>query len=60
MPERLRARVFPGGGTFRATAVDDGLVVGTWTQPRGRVALAPANLRERFADEVTAVEVELS
>jgi hypothetical protein len=60
VPEALRARVFPGGGMFRATAVDDGLVRGTWTVPRGRVVLDPADLAERFADEVAGVEAALA
>jgi hypothetical protein len=60
VPAVLHAQVFPGGGMFRATAVDDGLVRGTWTQPRGRVALDPPGLRARFAEEVGAVEAGLS
>ena len=41
---------------IRATAVDDGLVVGTWTMPGGRVVLEPAGLGSAFAAEVRAVE----
>ena len=44
--------VFAGGGMFRATAVLDGRVVGTWTRPRGRVVLDPPDLAEAFADEL--------
>jgi len=52
----LARRVHPGGGMIRATAVDDGLVVGTWTMPGGRVVLEPAGLGSAFAVEVRAVE----
>jgi len=34
-------RVHPGGGIVRATAIDRGRAVGTWTMPGGRVALEP-------------------
>ena len=62
VPDGLRERVFPGGGMFRATAVDDGLVAGTWTVPGGRVVL---DLRDggdpgRFAAEAAAVEAALA
>jgi hypothetical protein len=56
VPAGWAKRVRPGGGMLRATAVDDGTVVGTWTLPRGRVALDPAELAAAFADEVAAVE----
>lgn len=39
-PEHART-VHPGGGIVRAVATVDGRAVGTWTAPRGRVALAP-------------------
>jgi hypothetical protein len=52
----LAKRVHPGGGMIRATAVDDGAVVGTWTMPQGRVALDPPKLARAFAGEVDAVE----
>jgi hypothetical protein len=55
VPEALRAQVFPGGGVYRATAVDDGVVRGTWTMPRGRVVLDPPDLAVAFADEVAAL-----
>jgi hypothetical protein len=63
-------RVHPGGGIVRATAIDRGRAVGTWTMPGGRVALelfaslpaaAASALRhdadavERFADESAGV-----
>jgi hypothetical protein len=54
------AQVFPGGGMFRATALDDGAVRGTWTVPRGRVALDPPDLAADFADEVAGVEAALT
>ena len=56
-PEHAR-RVHPGGGIVRATAVDDGLVVGTWTMPRGRVVLEPFGdaLGDAFAEDAAAVE----
>ncbi|MEA2294865.1 MAG: hypothetical protein QOE86_2504 [Solirubrobacteraceae bacterium] len=56
VPQALRERVFPGGGMFRATAVDDGVVRGTWTMPRGRVVLDPPELAADFADEIAALE----
>jgi hypothetical protein len=56
VPQALRERVFPGGGMFRATAVDDGVVRGTWTMPRGRVVLDPPHLAADFADEIAALE----
>jgi hypothetical protein len=56
VPPALARRVHPGGGMIRATAVDDGGVVGTWTMPGGRVVLEPASRAEAFADEVAAVE----
>ena len=52
----LARSVHPGGGIIRATAVDDGSVVGTWTMPGGRVALDPAAPADAFADEVRLVE----
>ncbi len=39
-PEHARA-VHPGGGMVRAVATADGLAVGTWTAPGGRVAIEP-------------------
>jgi hypothetical protein len=55
-PEHAR-RVHPGGGIVRATAVADGLVVGTWTMPRGKVALEPfgAVREDAFAADAAAV-----
>lgn len=55
VPEALRARVFPGGGMFRATMVRDGIVVGTWGAAGGRVTLDGPD-HEAFAAEVTDVE----
>jgi Winged helix DNA-binding domain len=51
-PEHAR-RVHPGGGIIRATVTVDGRVVGTWSQPRGRVELdlfEPADLEAEIAD----------
>jgi Winged helix DNA-binding domain len=51
-PEHAR-RVHPGGGIIRATVTVDGRVVGTWSQPRGRVELdllEPADLDAEVAD----------
>jgi hypothetical protein len=56
VPDGLARRVRPGGGMIRATAVDGGAVVGTWTMPGGRVALEPPALGAAFAEEVAAVE----
>jgi hypothetical protein len=56
VPAALAKRAHPGGGIIRATAVQDGAVVGTWTMPRGRVRLDPPELAPAFADEVGAVE----
>jgi len=36
VPAAHAGRVYPGGGMLRATAVADGLAVGTWTARRGR------------------------
>jgi hypothetical protein len=44
---------------FRATATVDGEVVGTWTAPRGRVALDGGD-PALFAEEVADVERLLS
>jgi hypothetical protein len=52
----LARRVHPGGGMIRATAVDDGRVVGTWTMPGGQVALEPPRLAGAFRAEARAVE----
>jgi hypothetical protein len=59
VPEPLAARVFPGGGMFRATAVVDGRVCGTWTVPGGRVKLELDGSVDPavFADEVAEVEL---
>jgi winged helix DNA-binding protein len=56
VPDALRTRVFAGGGMFRATAVDDGRVVGTWTRAAGRVRLADGADARTFADEVADVQ----
>jgi hypothetical protein len=39
VPQRHAKRIHPGGGMLRAAATVDGLVVGTWTLPRGRPKL---------------------
>ena len=56
-PEHAR-RVHPGGGIVRATAVADGLVVGTWTMPGGKVVLEPFGAigEDAFAADAAAVE----
>jgi winged helix DNA-binding protein len=62
VPERHAKRVHPGGGTLRAAATVDGLVVGTWTLPRGqpkldllsRVTRAAAVALQEEADEIAA------
>ena len=41
VPARYTKRVHPGGGMLRATAMVDGLAVGTWSAPRGHVRLEP-------------------
>jgi hypothetical protein len=56
VPPALARRVHPGGGMIRATAVDDGVVVGTWTMPGGRVVVEPAELATAFEAEVASVE----
>ena len=60
VPARHAERVHPGGGMVRATATVDGLAVGTWTAPRGVVALEPFGrlpAGARAALEVDADEV---
>jgi hypothetical protein len=62
VPERYAKRVHPGGGMLRATATVDGLVVGTWTLPRGepkldllsRVTRAAAGALQAEAEEIAA------
>jgi winged helix DNA-binding protein len=39
VPARYARRMHPGGGIVRATATVDGLAVGTWTLPGGKVDL---------------------
>jgi hypothetical protein len=39
VPARHAKRVHPGGGMLRATAIVDGLAVGTWSAAKGRVEL---------------------
>ena len=58
VPEPLARRVFPGGGIFRATAVVDGRVCGTWTVPGGRVKLELDGTADpaAFAAEIADVE----
>lgn len=61
-PEHAR-RVHPGGGMVRAVATVDGRVTGTWTAPRGEVAiesLDPAVDASVFDGEVADVERFLS
>jgi winged helix DNA-binding protein len=41
VPVEHGRRVHPGGGMLRATAIADGLVVATWTRPRGTIELDP-------------------
>ena len=41
VPARYTNRVHPGGGMLRATAIVDGLAVGTWGAARGHVRLEP-------------------
>jgi hypothetical protein len=55
-------RVYPGGGMVRAVAAIDGLAAGTWTAPRGRIAVEwfEAAEDDRFAGEVADVERFLS
>jgi hypothetical protein len=54
----IARQVHPGGGMIRATAVDDGAVVGTWTMPGGRVALELFACAEAEAFEAEAEAVE--
>jgi hypothetical protein len=62
VPQRHAKRVHPGGGMLRAAATVDGLVVGTWTLPRGqpkldlfsRVTRAAAAALQVEADEIAA------
>ncbi len=56
-PEHAR-RVHPGGGMLRATATVDGVAVGTWTLPRGTVALDLFADADPRAFEAEAREVE--
>jgi hypothetical protein len=53
VPDEHATRVHPGGGMLRATATVDGLAVGIWALPRGKVAL------DLFADtDPRALEAE--
>jgi hypothetical protein len=62
VPARHAKRIHPGGGMLRAAASVDGLVVGTWTLPRGepkldlfgRVSRAAAAALQVEADEIAA------
>jgi hypothetical protein len=56
VPDHLRKRVFPGGGMLRATALQDGQVVGTWTRRGGRVQLTDGADASQFAAEIEDVE----
>jgi hypothetical protein len=58
VPAEHATRVRPGGGVVRATAVDDGVAVGTWTLRAGAVGLDPfdEDLGDRFAAEAADVE----
>jgi hypothetical protein len=61
VPARHAKRVHPGGGMVRATATADGLAVGTWTLPGGKVALdlfAGVDARAQAALAAEADEVE--
>jgi hypothetical protein len=63
VPPADARRVHPGGGMLRAVATIDGRVAGTWTAPRGRVALEmfdAATDAAAFAGEVADVERFLS
>lgn len=57
-PEHAR-RVHPGGGMLRATVIDDGRAVATWSLRAGRVAVVPFDAETPLpdlADEIAAVE----
>jgi Winged helix DNA-binding domain len=58
VPDEQTRAVHPGGGILRATAIDDGVAVGTWTLRGGRVGLEgfAGGLGDRFASEVADVE----
>jgi hypothetical protein len=58
VPAEHARRVHPGGGIVRATAVDDGVAVGTWTLRSGAVGLDAfdEDPGDRFAAEAADVE----
>jgi hypothetical protein len=58
VPAEHAKRVHPGGGMLRATATVDGVAVGTWTLPRGEVALDLFAAADPRALEAEARDVE--
>ncbi|HWT92846.1 MAG TPA: crosslink repair DNA glycosylase YcaQ family protein, partial [Solirubrobacteraceae bacterium] len=57
-PERART-VHPGGGLLRATVVDDGVAIATWSLRAGRVTLSPFDATAPLPDlaaEIADVE----
>ena len=58
VPDEHARRVHPGGGVLRATSVDGGVAVGTWSLRKGAVSVEwfGRDLSSRFADEIADVE----
>jgi DNA glycosylase AlkZ-like len=58
VPAAHARRVHPGGGMLRATAIVDGLAVGTWTAPGGDVKLEPFGRLPRGARRALQAEAD--
>ena len=58
VPGAHAKRVHPGGGMLRATAIVDGLAVGTWTAPGGDVKLEPFGRLPRGARRALQAEAD--
>ncbi len=56
IPDRLRKQVMPGGGTFRAVVLVDGVVEGTWSRSGGRVKIDSKRPIAGLGQEVADVE----